>query len=122
MKLVALFFACGLIAVANVGCDETTDPSGGNGGGGSGQGAGSIGGNAASGGGGGAAPVFPPACTGATPVAGGECTMEDYACDAPSTMTSCELERFRCCDGRWRGKEACDGDETAPNQDSCDAL
>jgi hypothetical protein len=106
-----------------VGCDETTDPSGGAGGsGGSGQGAGSQGGNGGAGGSGGAAPVFPPACVGTTPVAGGECVTEDEACDAPSTMAECELVRFRCCGGRWRQKEACDGAETAPNQESCDSL
>jgi hypothetical protein len=107
---------------SGVGCDETTETSGGNGGGGSGQGAAALGGNAASGGSGGEAPVFPPACTGTTPVAGGECTMEDYACDAPSTQTACGLERFRCCDGRWRQKEACADAEPAPNQATCDSL
>jgi hypothetical protein len=66
--------------------------------------------------------MFPPACIGETPVAGAECTTDDEACDAPSTMTSCEQERFRCCEGRWRQKEACDGTETLPNQASCDSL
>ncbi len=119
MNLRDFLFMAALGTSVIAGCDETTDPTGGAGGGG---GAGATGGNAAAGGSGGAAPVFPPACTGATPVAGGDCVSEDEACDAPSSMTSCELQRFRCCDGRWRLKEACDGAETAPNQDSCDSL
>jgi len=97
--------------------------------GGADQGGSSAGGNAAAGGddaaaggNGGAPPTFPPACTGTTPVAGAECTIEDVTCDAPTTMTLCGQLRFRCCDGRWRQKEACDGAASAPNQASCDTL
>lgn len=109
--------------VGAVACgDSGSAPEGGSGpaGGASAQGAGGAG----EAGGSGGAPSFPPPCDASAPapVAGGECTTEDFACDAVSTMTGCGLARFRCCGGRWREKEACDGAEVAPNQPSCDAI
>jgi hypothetical protein len=118
MNLRALFCALAALGVLGVaGCDETSETSGAGGGG-----AGSGGGDTSEGGAGGVASSLPSACVGETPVAGGVCPDEDQTCDAVSATTSCERERFRCCNGRWRGKEACDGTEIRPNQANCDAL